>query len=766
MPQCWRSAILVVAMLVVSTLVALPASASSPPPARPAADHAAILIDGDAEFTAANGVTGGSGTAADPYRIEGWTIDATQNIGLAIQNTRAHFVVRGITVNNGPTMGLGMRLSNVSHGRVERSFFRGNISAIQVWSGFGGVPDGVHDLAIVNNTFDLTWTDAITIAASDSVVAGNVIRMERQIDQGTFGIYALGRNLSLEDNRIVSAGSGMFVACSQGGAIRGNVVSSGLWGLDLWQSGGVVVYDNDFLEAGGAEGAFVNGVIDCGSFVPSGSNRWNETYPTGGNFWSGYHGVDHCSGALQDVCTGPDGIGDSPFYFPPMQTAVGDHYPLMAPTLGANFTYAYNLVGSATAGWGFTAATMTTPGPHLFGVLGAYLYLTLLAADNQSHAWFLDYNGNMVPDTNEPLSPAFSGAPPILFVFIPSAVGNFTYRDAIYPASMWGTFTVLPSLGPSANLTVEPSLGNLTTVFTMDASASLNESGGHGGLLFRWDWTSDGVWDTGWSTDPVATHVFSTGGWNAVAVQVQGTTGATGMTGRWAAVDDATPVTLLTVSGTLGGGGWYRGPVTLYFTAEDAFNDAFPPTCRIDGVAWPCFSGADVSWDGIHTIEYRTSDSTGHVEPWQSTVVKVDVTRPSLVVYSPEAPVRAGVVTLRWSGVDRASGIQGYQVMVDAGDPIEVGLATHADLSLSAGNHTIRVLATDVAGNTGLAIESVTVVAAPLILDPLLVLGVVAAGIAAVAGVAAVLLIRRRKPRLPQIAAPPAPRPPSPPGNP
>ncbi len=766
MSHRWFSVALLVASVILGSLLAPPASASVAPAIQPAANHAAILIDGDAGFTAANGVTGGSGTAADPYRIEGWTIDATQYIGLAVQNTRAHFVVRGITVNNGPTMGLAIWLSNVSHARVENSLFLGNLSGIQVWSGFGGVPEAVDDLAIVNNTFDVSWTEAITIAASNSTVSGNVIRMERFVSQGTYGLYALGRNLTVRNNRIVSPGYGMLVACTQGATVRGNVVSSALWALDLWQSGGVAVYGNDFLETGAGENLFENGVIDCGSFAPSGGNAWNTTYPFGGNFWSGYTGLDLCSGALQDVCTEGDGIGDSPFTLPSVQNPAVDRYPLMIPDHGRSLTYAYDLLGNATGGWGFSALSVSRPGPHLFAVFGAYAYLNLSASDDQSHEWFLDLNGNLAPDSNEPQSPVFVGSGVVLFVFTPLAVGSFTYRDAFYPATVWGNLTVLPAQGPSAFLTVTPSLGNVATVFTINASGSVNETGGVGGLSFRWDWTGDGLWDTGWGGEPIVTHVFSAGGWYAAVVQVRSTAGATDKYGVWVGVDDGTPVTHLAVNGTVGGAGWYRGPVTVCLSVGDLFGNAFAPMYRIDGTGWQegtCFL---LDSDGIHTIEYQTSDSTGHVEPLQSTVLKVDVTPPSLVIYPLDGPVHPGGATLRWNGLDRASGILSYSISIDQGDPISVGLATSFDLSLLEGNHTIRVLATDVAGNTGLAIESVTVVAAPSPLVPDLIIGMAAGGAAAIAGVAAFLEIQRRKRLRVPTERTRQPNPPSPPDNP
>jgi parallel beta-helix repeat protein len=58
---------------------------------------------------------------------------------------------------------------------------------------------------------------------------------------------------------------------------------------------------------------------------------WDNSYPSGGNFWTDYTGIDHCSGALQNFCTGPDGIGDTPFQL--IGQGAMDHYPLMRPYL-------------------------------------------------------------------------------------------------------------------------------------------------------------------------------------------------------------------------------------------------------------------------------------------------------------------------------------------------------------------------------------------------------------------------------------------------
>jgi parallel beta-helix repeat protein len=52
---------------------------------------------------------------------------------------------------------------------------------------------------------------------------------------------------------------------------------------------------------------------------------WDNGYPSGGNYWSDYAGVDLYSGPYKNI-TGNDGIGDTPYIIGANNT---DHYPLM-----------------------------------------------------------------------------------------------------------------------------------------------------------------------------------------------------------------------------------------------------------------------------------------------------------------------------------------------------------------------------------------------------------------------------------------------------
>src|SRR5581483_2068987 len=63
------------AAIVLAVLMAsLPAAALPGPSPGPFLPHAPILVEGDANFTAAHGVVSGSGAPSDPYVIAGWSI--------------------------------------------------------------------------------------------------------------------------------------------------------------------------------------------------------------------------------------------------------------------------------------------------------------------------------------------------------------------------------------------------------------------------------------------------------------------------------------------------------------------------------------------------------------------------------------------------------------------------------------------------------------------------------------------------------------------
>jgi len=74
------------------------------------------------------------------------------------------------------------------------------------------------------------------------------------------------------------------------------------------------IYHNNFID---------NSIQASGSSL----NSWDDGYPSGGNYWSDYTGVDLKSGPNQDQ-PGSDGIGDTPRV---ISGSRKDNYPLMQP---------------------------------------------------------------------------------------------------------------------------------------------------------------------------------------------------------------------------------------------------------------------------------------------------------------------------------------------------------------------------------------------------------------------------------------------------
>ncbi|HVH16330.1 MAG TPA: hypothetical protein VNA15_11525, partial [Candidatus Angelobacter sp.] len=133
--------------------------------------HSPILINSDAGFTSANGVTGGTGTASDPYTIQGWNITTCcHSPGIQIGNTTAHFVIRNVIVHYPPTpniswcsdcwstfhpdqTSLSVVLMNVTNGEIDGSQFNTNPTGGMIQSSRNIL---IHDSLIQGATFGST----------------------------------------------------------------------------------------------------------------------------------------------------------------------------------------------------------------------------------------------------------------------------------------------------------------------------------------------------------------------------------------------------------------------------------------------------------------------------------------------------------------------------------------------------------------------------------------------------------------------------------
>ncbi|MFX0017975.1 MAG: right-handed parallel beta-helix repeat-containing protein [Promethearchaeota archaeon] len=100
---------------------------------KPNIDHYPIIINGNGNFTLANGVTpGGDGTYGNPYVIEDFTIDIDGPTNcIFINNTDAYFKIQNCTLENSDTIGTTIRLNNVTNGLIFDNDI--NLGAIQLF---------------------------------------------------------------------------------------------------------------------------------------------------------------------------------------------------------------------------------------------------------------------------------------------------------------------------------------------------------------------------------------------------------------------------------------------------------------------------------------------------------------------------------------------------------------------------------------------------------------------------------------------------------
>jgi len=123
--------------------------------------HAPISIESDEDFTWANGVVRGSGTLENPYVIEGWLIENSDNYGIIIKNTRKHFVIVNCNIENNC---YGVYLENVQNGKIEQVVVRRS-------RGYGLRLEDSENNVIINCTFENAY---MSIHGSNNMIFNNL----------------------------------------------------------------------------------------------------------------------------------------------------------------------------------------------------------------------------------------------------------------------------------------------------------------------------------------------------------------------------------------------------------------------------------------------------------------------------------------------------------------------------------------------------------------------------------------------------------------
>jgi len=181
-----------------------------------------------------------------------------------------------------------------------------------------------HENAVVNKSLTLMGEDPSTTILEGKgghtiIVQANNVTISQFTIQNSYlsGILLYYSNYSTVSDNIVlnSTFFGIYLINSSNNTVCNNTISNNAWGISLQESDNNVVYHNSFMDN------------TYQVYSSASTNTWDDGYPSGGNYWSDYTGVDEKSGPNQDQ-PGSDGIGDTPYVIDAWNQ---DNYPLMNP---------------------------------------------------------------------------------------------------------------------------------------------------------------------------------------------------------------------------------------------------------------------------------------------------------------------------------------------------------------------------------------------------------------------------------------------------
>jgi len=651
-------------------------------------------------YTLTDNITGTTGYETINVQRDNIIVDGA---GYTVQNTAGYSGIwlgdrSNVTVKNvkfTDPIGSGIRLNNNQWITIDNCTFINNNPA--VGHGYG---TGPKNFTFTNNKVIgpvVVWPtprkDGVQFSSVyDGLISGNTIQ---HCGNGVV-IYGY-ENVTIKDNLIDDCTWGIWPLSSDSGInIFGNTFSNN--GVSISVGGGahptLKIYHNSFFsnnEHARGEGA---------------SAEWDDGYPSGGNYWSGYTDVDNNSGPYQNITGVSDGIWDHAYTV----DAYGniDHYPFVSPyetqppvmtiLFPENKTYA-----------------SSTGIPLTFTV-------------DESTRWMgysLDGQANVTIAGNTTL-PTLSDGPHHVVVYANDTFGNMGMSTAYFTVD-----TIPPVADAGSAQTVDED-----SVVTFDGSASTDENG-----IATYTWTfTDLTPKTLSGKNP--TYTFATPGVYTITLEVTDAAGNT--------ATHTVTITVRDVTKPVANAGSDRTVEQGISTTLDG--SASTDNVGVTGYTWT-FTDVTVktltgdkpaytfNTPGVYTITLNATDAAGN---WATDTVVItvtlDATNPVANAGQDQTVNVGATVTFDAGGSTDNVGIVSYEW--DFGDGASGAGKTATHEYTSAGTYTVTLTVKDAAGNQATNTIVVTVTSAEAFSWwILLAAGIVGAGIV----FAALIFWRRRK---------------------
>jgi parallel beta-helix repeat protein len=238
-----------------------------------------------------------------------------------------------ISGNNITNNDYGIDLSQSSNNTISGNNITNNSYGIDLWySSHNSISGNLFindDLFVYYSYGNLVWNNTVNGKpliyledASDNTVgdAGQVVLLNCN--------RIVVENLNLSNTTV-----GVQLWNTNNSIIAHNNIANNRYGIYLYRSSNNAIYHNNFID----------NTYQVSS--EDSVNAWDNGYPSGGNYWSDYTGVDVKSGPHQDL-PGSDGIGDTPYRIDKKNK---DYYPLMSPWLAVPPEHEHELIVSIRA---------------------------------------------------------------------------------------------------------------------------------------------------------------------------------------------------------------------------------------------------------------------------------------------------------------------------------------------------------------------------------------------------------------------------------
>jgi len=205
-------------------------------------------------------------------------------------------------------------------------------------NGAGIYMNGMSNVTVIDTTVNnFTFGFSLGDSFYNNIIANNITNNQYAINDDGSWFYPSNNNITA--NNITANNEGINLSNSSNNTITGNSITAGFdVAILLWFSSNYNTISQNNI-ANNGKGIWLsessNNNIFNNNFVNNTqqvyvekfgyTNFWNNSYPSGGNYWSDYNGYD----------SNHDGIGDTSYFIDENNT---DHYPLMTPYIIPEFS--------------------------------------------------------------------------------------------------------------------------------------------------------------------------------------------------------------------------------------------------------------------------------------------------------------------------------------------------------------------------------------------------------------------------------------------